>query len=322
MFLSLLIYIRFDFNDWSLIGNGVFRHRIASSPFDVFLFAILRCSVVVGCTLGRALSRDRQTAARRLSKLTPLVAIATVLQLSYFVVKFLISKEYDMSGHVVMQSIGASVGSLSTAPTTNKPSTSNSAYHPWLWALLGWSGFATCVSAGEYHVLHRIKDDLHPVGYQRLININSEYASPNKDKSDSDTDSDGDKEMQATAAGIKRRPRSRSVTSQRTTVWRLFKMSKPDVSFIASGFFFLSLAAASDTFQPYYFGQVIDSIAIQQNENAFSQAIFVICGLALVSALGAGLRGMFFSFSMARLNIRIRKYLFGSLTRQEIGLIS
>jgi len=39
----------------------------------------------------------------------------------------------------------------------------------------------------------------------------------------------------------------------------------------------------------------------------------------ICSAVSSGIRGGFFKVSMARLNIRVRNYLFGSLTRQEIG---
>lgn len=39
----------------------------------------------------------------------------------------------------------------------------------------------------------------------------------------------------------------------------------------------------------------------------------------ICSAVAAGIRGGFFKMSMARLNIRIRNYLFASLAQQEIG---
>jgi len=39
----------------------------------------------------------------------------------------------------------------------------------------------------------------------------------------------------------------------------------------------------------------------------------------ICSAVSAGIRGGFFKVSMARLNIRIRNYLFSSLACQEIG---
>jgi len=39
----------------------------------------------------------------------------------------------------------------------------------------------------------------------------------------------------------------------------------------------------------------------------------------MCSAIAAGIRGGVFKLSMARLNIRIRNYLFASLAQQEIG---
>ena len=319
MLLSLLIYIQFDFSEWSLFGNGVFRHHIASSPFDVFLIAILRSSLILGCTLGRSCSKDKLAANRRLRKLTPLVAIVTILMMSYLVVKFLVSEEYDKDGHLITHQSKSPTDTPSMTPNTTS-SESNSPYHPWLWGMLSWSAFATSVAAVEYYLLCQIKDDIKQ-GYQRLIDRNLSVVGINSAVEDNDeqNDSESGSDSDSNTKEERQSDSVKSSASPRATVWRLLKMSKPDIGFLVIGFFFLSLAAASDTFQPYYFGQVIDSIAIEQNESKFAQAIFIICGLSLVSALGAGLRGMSFLVAMARLNIRIRNLLFGSLTKQEIG---
>ena len=72
-------------------------------------------------------------------------------------------------------------------------------------------------------------------------------------------------------------------------------------------------------FIPYYTGMIINHIAISPSPEDFQHAILVMSSITVVSALSAGLRGMFLVSANAKLNIRIRKELFKSLMKQEIG---
>ncbi|XP_006882264.1 PREDICTED: antigen peptide transporter 2 [Elephantulus edwardii] len=102
-------------------------------------------------------------------------------------------------------------------------------------------------------------------------------------------------------------------------MWRLMKLSRPDVPYLAAAFFFLIMAVWGETLIPYYSGRVIDILGGNFDPEAFSSAIFFMCLFSLWSSLSAGCRGGFFLIAMYRINLRIRELLFSSLLRQDLG---
>lgn len=102
-------------------------------------------------------------------------------------------------------------------------------------------------------------------------------------------------------------------------MWRLLKLSRPDLPFLAAAFLFLVIAVWGETLIPYYSGRVIDILGGDFDPDAFASAIFFMCLFSFGSSLSAGLRGGSFTFIMSRINLRIREQLFSSLLRQDLG---
>ncbi|XP_049745721.1 antigen peptide transporter 2 [Elephas maximus indicus] len=102
-------------------------------------------------------------------------------------------------------------------------------------------------------------------------------------------------------------------------MWRLLKLSRPDLPFLAAAFFFLVMAVWGETLIPYYSGRVIDILGGDFDPEAFTSAIFFMCLFSFGSSLSAGCRGGSFLFTMSRINLRIRELLFSSLLRQDLG---
>uniref|UniRef100_A0A8C6FVB0 Antigen peptide transporter 2 n=1 Tax=Moschus moschiferus TaxID=68415 RepID=A0A8C6FVB0_MOSMO len=104
----------------------------------------------------------------------------------------------------------------------------------------------------------------------------------------------------------------------RVLMWRLLKLSWPDLPFLVAAFSFLSLAVLGETVIPYYSGRVIDILGGDFDPDAFASAIFFMCLFSVGSSLCAGCRGSIFTFTMSRINLRIREMLFSSLLRQDL----
>ncbi|KAM3937057.1 ABC-type oligopeptide transporter ABCB9 isoform 2-T2 [Leptodactylus fuscus] len=103
------------------------------------------------------------------------------------------------------------------------------------------------------------------------------------------------------------------------TVGRLLSYSKEDSGYLLVAFLFLLLCTVGEIFSPYYTGLVIDGIVVQRSLKQFSNAVVILAALAVGSSFSAGVRGGLFTFTFARLNIRIRSLLFRSLVSQEIA---
>uniref|UniRef100_K9INA0 Antigen peptide transporter 2 n=1 Tax=Desmodus rotundus TaxID=9430 RepID=K9INA0_DESRO len=107
--------------------------------------------------------------------------------------------------------------------------------------------------------------------------------------------------------------------NSKALMWRLLRLSRPDLPFLAAAFFFLVVAVLGDTLIPYYSGRVIDILGGDFDPEAFSSTILFIFLLSIGSSLSAGCRGGCFIFTMSRINLRIREQLFSSLLRQDLG---
>ncbi|XP_032958910.1 antigen peptide transporter 2 [Rhinolophus ferrumequinum] len=113
--------------------------------------------------------------------------------------------------------------------------------------------------------------------------------------------------------------REQGQENNKALMWRLLKLSRPDLPFLAAAFFFLVMAVWGETLIPYYSGRVIDILGGDFDPEAFASAIFFMCLFSFGSSLSAGLRGGSFTFIMSRINLRIREQLFSSLLRQDLG---
>ncbi|KAM6183786.1 antigen peptide transporter 2 [Erethizon dorsatum] len=102
-------------------------------------------------------------------------------------------------------------------------------------------------------------------------------------------------------------------------VWRLLQLSRPDVPWLLGAFFFLAAAVWGEMLIPHYSGRVIDILGGDFDSDAFASAIFLMCLFSVGSSLSGGCRGGLFTFVMSRINLRIRKKLFSSLLRQDLG---
>ncbi|XP_006860608.1 PREDICTED: HLA class II histocompatibility antigen, DO beta chain-like [Chrysochloris asiatica] len=60
-------------------------------------------------------------------------------------------------------------------------------------------------------------------------------------------------------------------------MWRLLKLSRPDLPFLIAAFFFLVMAVWCETFLPYYFGRITDILGSDFDPEAFASAIFFMC---------------------------------------------
>ncbi|KAK3084563.1 hypothetical protein FSP39_015479 [Pinctada imbricata] len=110
-----------------------------------------------------------------------------------------------------------------------------------------------------------------------------------------------------------------SKEKKKVSILQLLSHSKPDLVFLLLGFLFLTISSVGEIFIPFFTGNVIDSIVIEKSQSAFVRNIVIMSVISFISAIAGGLRSGTFTFTMARLNIRVRNLLFTSIVKQEIG---
>ncbi|XP_065177863.1 ABC-type oligopeptide transporter ABCB9-like [Sycon ciliatum] len=151
----------------------------------------------------------------------------------------------------------------------------------------------------------------------------SDDSDNDSDSADSDSDSGSDSGERRRGDKKKKRTTKQDKDLNKPSTWmtvkKLLKQSMPDWMFILGGFFFLIVATIAQSLMPLYIGKVINSIAIDRDADQFHRAIMIMAVLSAVGALGAGVRGGLFSLVCARLNIRLRNKLFGSVVRQDMA---
>lgn len=99
----------------------------------------------------------------------------------------------------------------------------------------------------------------------------------------------------------------------------LLGMSAVDTPLILVAFAAGTVAALGQALIPYFTGRIIDYASIDPNRAAFQVTTLKLIAVAFGCAVFTGIRGGLFTAAMARLNVRIRRELFGSLLTQEIG---
>ena len=181
------------------------------------------------------------------------------------------------------------------------PSRMREPSHPWLWALVAWSALCLLLYGLLYYSLTRIESDVSLVR-SRPVFVNVQ---------------EGEETPLITEAAASENAKKRLSTLQ--IMWRIVGYTRPYLHLYIFGFSFLILSSAAMSFIPYYTGQVINHIAIAPSTSKFQEAILIMSGITIISAVSAGLRASILTIADARLGIVIRKVLFKSLLRQEMG---
>jgi hypothetical protein len=127
---------------------------------------------------------------------------------------------------------------------------------------------------------------------------------------------------------------------KRANLRRLFLLAKPEYPMMSVGVLSLVVASGATSLAPYLFGKVIDfslptrtncsssSYEVQTSENvtctqlsmdAMNQQVLILLAVFVVAAVGTFIRAILFNLSGERFVARLRKNLFASILRQEIG---
>lgn len=104
-----------------------------------------------------------------------------------------------------------------------------------------------------------------------------------------------------------------------STLGALLRLSLPDLPLLSAAFLFLVLYAVAAASVPHFTGELVDSVAIDRNPDAFHRYALLLLVAALSSGVFAGLRGSVFTVQMARLNARVRRRLFDAILSQDVG---
>ncbi|CAH1233039.1 ABCB9 [Branchiostoma lanceolatum] len=105
-----------------------------------------------------------------------------------------------------------------------------------------------------------------------------------------------------------------------STVTKLISYGKPVIPYFLAAMSFLIGGAISDSFIPYYAGQVIDGINnIHTSQDQFMYAIILMAICTASRAACYAMRTGLFEITKIKFNVRVRNLLLRSITRQEIG---
>lgn len=299
--------------------------NVGVSLFDLWLFSLLRALLFTVLVLTFCFNK-----VKILNIVKHAATVCTVTLVFFFcftMAKLLVSFEFyedgtpvhgsnntDSDGNPIYPLIPIAklcINSTNTSTCINDivPSQTRQPWHPWLWASVSWSAVGILFYGVLYYALTRIKSHISLLRHRHLfVNIQGDQEEAPLLNGQSNSGDMNDGGNQAT---------KRLSTWQ--IMWRIVCYTKPYLHLYVIGFFFLIICSASMSFIPYYTGQVINHIAIAPSTSKFQQAILIMSGITIVSAMSAGLRASILAIAGARLGIMIRKVLFKSLLRQEIG---
>eukprot|EP00123_Amoebidium_parasiticum_P012893 comp21636_c0_seq1/m.30395 comp21636_c0_seq1/g.30395 ORF comp21636_c0_seq1/g.30395 comp21636_c0_seq1/m.30395 type:complete len:772 (-) comp21636_c0_seq1:303-2618(-) len=99
----------------------------------------------------------------------------------------------------------------------------------------------------------------------------------------------------------------------------LMELSAPDTPLLLVAFVCLVVAAVALALIPHLTGQIIDQVAIHNDQEAFVRNTLYLLLASAVAAVFTGIRGSIFILTIARMNVRVRMMLMESLMKQEIG---
>lgn len=306
----------------------VVHFNFGVSLFDLWIISFLRALIFFLLVLAFCLNKVK--VLNGVKQLATICTVTLVFCFCFTMAKLLSSFEFyedgtevhglnntDSDGNPVYPLIPVEKPCLTNSSNTTTciitivPSWLRQPHHPWLWASITWSTVCLLLYGFLYNALTRIESNSSLSRSRYLfVNIQSE-------DEESPLISSNQTAAQDTKDGSGETPKKRLSTTQIT--WRIITYTKPYLRYYVIGFFFLILSSVSMSFIPYYTGQVINHIAIAPSASKFQEAILIMSGITIVSAISAGLRASVLTIVDARLGISIRKRLFKSLLSQEIG---
>ena len=292
------------------------------SLFDLWLFSLLRALLFTILVLSFCFNKIK--VLRTVKQLATVCTITLVFFFCYTMAKLLSSFEFYEDGVPVRGSnstdadgnpiyplilIAKPCVNSSTSPCISVlvPSQRRQPRHPWLWVLIAWSAFSLLFYGFLYYALTKINSHSSLLKSRHLfVHLQSGEETPLIHD-----------QMTSSNDGTNETMKKRLSTTQ--IMWRIARYTKPFLHLYIFGFFFLIVSSTAMSFIPYYTGQVITHIAIAPSASKFQQAIFIMSGITIISAVAAGLRASILTIADARLGIVVRKVLFKSLLHQEIG---
>ena len=160
------------------------------------------------------------------------------------------------------------------------PSQRRQPRHPWLWALVAWSAVSLVLYGLLFYALTKIES------HSSLLR--SRHLFVNLQRSEEIPLLQGQVTNSSDAKGSKDETTTRRLSTAQI-MWRIVRYTKPFLHLYMSGFFFLIVSLVAMSFIPYYTGQVINHIAIAPSASKFQQAIIIMSGITIISAVAAGL---------------------------------
>ena len=282
------------------------------SGFDLWLVSLLR--VLLFTLVVVAFCFNKVVVLKRVKQLAAPCTVILIIIFCFTAAKLLTSFEFYEDGTPV-RGLNVTIAipivqpcaNSSTAPCPSiiGPSHLRHPSHPWLWAAVTWTAVCILLYGFLYYKLTKIESHASLLRNRHLfVNVQRGEETPLLD-----------------GEAVKKEDTS-TVTKRKSTLkvmWTIVTYTKPDIHLYISGFSFLVISSSAMSFIPYYTGQIINHIAISPSTEEFQRAILIMVGISIISAVSAGLRGSILIVANGRLNIIVRKTLFKSLLRQEIG---
>ena len=259
---------------------------------------------------------DKIVVLKRAKQLVSIYTIILVVIFCFSVAKLLTSFEFYSDGSPVHGSNitvprnpglePCATSDVTPCPSAVGPSEIKQPSHPWLWAAVTWTIVCALLYGLLYIRLTKIEPGVSLLRNRHLfVNIESGEETPLLNGGlDKGLNGDENKKQKQSTLRV---------------MWTIATYAKRDAHLYIAGFSFLIISSSAMSFIPYYTGQIINHIAISPSTKEFERAILIMGAISIISAVAAGLRGSILIVANGRLNINVRKTLFKSLMRQEIG---
>ncbi|KAL3976263.1 protein kinase A [Sarotherodon galilaeus] len=243
----------------STFAEDALNFNILQSALDIWGTVLLRASLLLGASLG--VTWNKVDGPQRVAKSTSLILLICLIVITYTLAKLLMLTK---------------VRTLSIND------------QPWLLSLICW----TCASSLGVMLLWRWlgKD---PESESSLIGDSSSSSGSGQCKGHEakiriqgargreDTEklveTVGEEEQEL---GSERKKGKDS--SSGATLGRLLNYSKKDAELLSVAVLFLIIAAVCETFIPYYYGKVIDSMVVHQSMEYFAKPVIILASIASV----------------------------------------
>nr|XP_039268607.1 ATP-binding cassette sub-family B member 9-like [Styela clava] len=296
-----------NFYKYELI-NRLGDVKFATTGLDFFILSILRAMVLIITIIIISTSSRK----KRINNPESYIHIASVMSVAYLLIKLLIYSETE--------DFLKNLGNVQ-----------------WFWLQFGWSIFATGITSFIFRKLMN--------GTKCIIDLEDEFKFSKKGKNEEsvplinwtvdadplsadkqDSSSSGksskdpsDSEDTSSTKEKKKKKKGFSEHARKATASKMLSYAKKDMPVLFLAFIFLISAALAETFIPLFTGRVISVIAIEHNQEKFTQNIIIMIGITVIASTCAGMRGGLMVLANTRFNMRIRNLLFTSLVKQEVG---